>query len=733
MRTALLALLALSACSTSEPPELDVYSPAHGCYAVSARGRYLVSSPGGVAFDTRDLGEATTFRLQPADLATYLLYDADGGYVVAQGDALQRQTELESDMTLVDDAYVSGALWTLQPHARGDGSYALLNNRTGRWLHRRGLTDKERRAARLTLEPTEGCADYPELSLDASGEFERTTWPDGEVYGFADTHSHLLSNFGFGGGMFHGAPFHPLGVEHALGDCDVVHGEMGRSDFFGYIFDDQGNGGDLTSVLGYAFEGELPFDNHDHHGYPAFTDWPDSIGRATHQTQYYKWLERSYLAGLRLVVQHATSNAVVCTLTVGEGWAPSRYDCEDMTAADRQIDGAYAMERYIDAQSGGPGKGWFRIVETSAEAREVIEDGKLAVVLGIEVSDLFNCHLTPREGGPVCDEAHVDAELDRYYERGVRVLFPTHKYDNAFSPGDGSNGFIEVGNFVNSGHYTNKVDDCPEGVPSVFDGDSISFEGLVDVRDDYLAPAPVDFSDIADDPIDGLLEHAGALLGGSIEGEFCQNGTLTDVGEYLIDGMMDRGMIIEVDHLPKWSYVRTFEKLAAADYPAMGTHGNDYNGFIYELGGSSKTGFGRCHDADNPGTSMGSFRSKLARIEAAGGHYSLGFGFDYNGFANGPRPRFGPDSTCTDQQNPVTYPFTSYDGAITFTEPRAGDRVFDYATEGMAHIGLIPEYIQDARNDGVSDEELEPIFRSAEGYLRVWEKSEQRGRERGAR
>jgi hypothetical protein len=34
--------------------------------------------------------------------------------------------------------------------------------------------------------------------------------------------------------------------------------------------------------------------------------------------------------------------------------------------------------------------------------------------------------------------------------------------------------------------------------------------------------------------------------------------------------------------------------------------------------------------------------------------------------------------------------------------------------------------IEDVRRDGVTDEELEPLFKSAEGYIRVWEKSERR-------
>lgn len=53
--------------------------------------------------------------------------------------------------------------------------------------------------------------------------------------------------------------------------------------------------------------------------------------------------------------------------------------------------------------------------------------------------------------------------------------------------------------------------------------------------------------------------------------------------------------------------------------------------------------------------------------------------------------------------------------------------MFDFNTEGMPHLGLVAELIEDVRRDGVTDEELEPLFKSAEGYLRMWEKSETRG------
>ena len=44
--------------------------------------------------------------------------------------------------------------------------------------------------------------------------------------------------------------------------------------------------------------------------------------------------------------------------------------------------------------NGGPGQGWFRIVTTPQQARDAVRAGKLAVVLGIEVDNLFNCKET---------------------------------------------------------------------------------------------------------------------------------------------------------------------------------------------------------------------------------------------------------------------------------------------------------------------------------------------------
>lgn len=182
--------------------------------------------------------------------------------------------------------------------------------------------------------------------------------------------------------------------------------------------------------------------------------------------------------------------------------------------------------------------------------------------------------------------------------------------------------------------------------------------------------------------------------------------------------------------MPRKSYARAFELLEEYDYPAIGTHGRNKNGEIYKLGGMSKSNFGRCQSASTPATMDDRLEERAALMREMGAFPAEGFGFDLNGFAGAPGPRFGERANCSDPQtNPVTYPFKSYAGDITLHEPVVGNRTLDFNTEGMVHLGLVAELIEDVRRDGVTDEDLEPLFKSAEGYIRMWEKSERRARE----
>jgi len=251
----LLLALALPSCHPhgggDDPPVSKVHRVANGCFTLAAvdPGRWVpqmlsaTEAGEGYAFSFRWPWRASRFFLKPSRLGTYLLYDEAGAYVVAEGGDLLRRSELQSAVRLVDDGFESPAEWALESVGRGPrGALRLRHRRSGQFLSTAGLVEDPRAAASLHLYPARGCAEHPEASLDASGRVRRTRFEDGSLFGIADTHSHVLSNFAFGGGgIFHGAPFHPLGVEHALADCENSHGEDGRSDFIAFGFSDLGD------------------------------------------------------------------------------------------------------------------------------------------------------------------------------------------------------------------------------------------------------------------------------------------------------------------------------------------------------------------------------------------------------------------------------------------------------------------------------------------------------------
>ena len=50
---------------------------------------------------------------------------------------------------------------------------------------------------------------------------------------------------------------------------------------------------------------------------------------------------------------------------------------------------------------------------------------------------------------------------------------------------------------------------------------------------------------------------------------------------------------------------------------------------------------------------------------------------------------------------------------------------WDINLDGMAHFGMLPDFLQDLKNCGLDREDLKPLFNSAEDYIRLWERSEQ--------
>jgi len=58
------------------------------------------------------------------------------------------------------------------------------------------------------------------------------------------------------------------------------------------------------------------------------------------------------------------------------------------------------------------------------------------------------------------------------------------------------------------------------------------------------------------------------------------------------------------------------------------------------------------------------------------------------------------------------------------TRSVAGRRDFDINIDGVAHYGMLVDFLQDARNVGLSAGDMSVLFQSAEDYIEVWERCE---------
>ncbi len=463
-------------------------------------------------------------------------------------------------------------------------------------------------------------------------------------------------------------------------------------------------------------------------GYPEFDGWPrwDSV---THQAMHEEWLRRAMDGGLRLIVVLAVNNEWMCSTLeaitpldqaelianpkagfyllaakVAQGALFTPDVCRDMPAVDRQLNEARQMEAYIDQRAGGPGKGWYRIVGSPAEARQVIADGKLAVVLGVEVDSLFGCEKNRRQ----CTESFVAAQLAQYYDRGVRHVFPIHFYDNAFGGSASSNLLITK-------RWSNPIQtrDCRS-------------------------------------------------LGYSYDNGRCNATGLTDLGKFFIRELARRGMIIDVDHMSELSFNDTMDILEPMRYPVVSGHtgftaislgdkNSEGNKTPRDLERIRKVGgmvaiiphqgdlneistFGRPNGAQIPHSCGNSsetvVQAYLYAVHSLPGT-PVGIGSDFNGFAGLPGPRLG-DEACPGgiaaalrNRTGLRYPFTIRAKGVEITMNRSvvGNMTLDFNTAGLAHIGMLPDMIADFQVLGVTPRELDPLFKSAEGYIRLWEQA----------
>jgi microsomal dipeptidase-like Zn-dependent dipeptidase len=666
---ALLALgLTAAGLAACQPPpsQIDIYAFAGRCWTLKdeTSGRFVAKDALGWVV-TANQSRATPFTLQATGLGRYLFY-GPGGAMPSVG-----PVDVVTSTTTPGPA----ADWIISARERRVSFRSVSNNRGLTVTSAGRLGHSSVVEARWSLVTAGGCTAFPEVQVNATGNPFRGGSPTAAVRGFVDAHGHIAA-FQFLGGEFHcGRPWSPYGVTVALQDCE----------------DHQPNG--AGAVAENFFTTGTPVGTHSTQGWPAFDGWPrpESL---THEGTYWKSLERAWRGGQRLIVNLLVQNRALCEIYPLKSSA-----CNDMESIRIQAREMFALQDYIDAQFRGPGKGFLRIVRSPAEARRAINDGKLAVVLGTEVSEVLDCGL--QNDVPQCTAAEIDAGLDELYAMGVRSVFPIHKFDNALggtAMDSGATGIlVNLGNKYATGRWW-QAGPCPPGSETdktpdnLTSGDRAALQAIFGAG---IAPAFDDF------PAYGA-------------GPLCNVRGLTALGAHAINAMIDRGMLVETDHMSARARDAALDILEARHYPGGVVTSHSWGGMASQQRIQNLGGFVAPAAKDSPDF-VESWQMARA-MHPAGAPFGVGFGSDMNGLAHQADPRGA-------SANPVTYPYRTFDGGTTMDRQRSGSRVWDINTDGVAQYGLFPDYVEDLRKQA-GNQIVTDLANGAELYLQMWARAE---------
>src|ERR1700674_3573245 len=574
--------------------------------------------------------------------------------------------------------------------------------------------------------------------------------PGAPLKGFVDLHTHPLSNLGFGGKLVYGGvdvgallPADPdchhnvraTDVQQALGHDKSTHG---GHDFFSNSCGDEIRKA-VIHGLQTANKGADP--SEDAHGYPDFNDWP-TWNDITHQKMWVDWIRRAYVGGLRVMVALAVNNKTLGDSTAGPGDGPT----EDKASADLQIAETKAfVGRHSD---------FMEVAYTSADLQRIIGSNKLAVVLGIEIDNIGNLHrvnpLTP---------AAISAEIDRLYAEGVRYIFPIHVIDNAFGGTAAYLGTFNISNYREAGHFWNL--ECAKP------GDQITYKYQPDGFD--IAMAAVKATKLGID----IFRNPPTPPSCPASGHENAQG-LTDHGEFAIKEMMRHGMLIDIDHMSQKSLNHALD--IAEQVPGHYPLNSGHSGLRGLFGGNSERSLSSAqyhrisnlHGMAGVGSADADaytwVQAYNAVLQAMGNNAVAAFGTDTNGLAMGmptsteqdqlvQNPKYAgcvaqfecssdltksalaickskAAATCGKQYPPIKrclsncgHPPIQYSNS--FPVSSLGTHTWDYNVAGVAHYGMLPDFLHAVRNaPGGANLVDNNLMNGAEYFFQTWEKCE---------
>ncbi len=471
------------------------------------------------------------------------------------------------------------------------------------------------------------------------------TRPKATATGFADIHVHQMGDLAFGGGWYFGS--------HKSGHPELnLANDLGR------------HGANIAGINIYGSHSDLK------EGYPSFKDWPSAYD-ISHQQVAGDWLKKAHEHGLNFMVASVVNNQWLCAAVVASGYHHKNYTCHDMEEAKRQINAIHEFAKNND---------WYVVVRDPWEARRAIANGKLAVMIAVEVSNLF-----PKSDGDFIRQLHELYALD------VRSVQLAHEVNSLYSGAALHNDVFkflgEIKAMFNFGvDYATDKTGTHNQIGLTKDG-----ERLIDEM--VKLHMPIDIAHLSLKSQKQVLERIKTQ-----HHQFPVFNSHTRIRELLPEGEL--------------------KKLKEHNTPLDILKGIKATGGVIGLrtGDNPMLSYLPQHDKQVANNCDGSVRSLIQFYQyAVDKGVNTAFASDFNGFITQIVPRFGPHACSSAGDNRASQ--AQNQGEQPANIP---DYAKDYLTKGLAHIGLLPAVLWDMKQLGSNTDNLS---HSAENFLVMWEKA----------
>ncbi|WP_445364216.1 membrane dipeptidase [Microbulbifer sp. ANSA003] len=605
--------------------------------------------------------------------------------------------------------------------------------------------------------------------------------------GYADLHAHPFAYKAFGGGIF-GSVRGTVAEAFQNHNHDLLE----KHPWFTWTWRVQSARGllDQLWLAGGRWDSDVvPWDRHST-GYPDFTttSWSDNPGNAwprvwedAHVKMHNHWLRRANIGGLRLMIAFANNH--------GLNW--NGRDADETRLPDIAKGPAYMGELETDLNGDGEKNKWdiddwgallgqteemhklaqehewIELVSDAKEARAAVEAGKLAMVWGSEIDQAFNCKESwstawGAASAKVCDQRDIDKAAMVHEMLRIRAVFPVHVKANGlghpafnsplvFQGPTWSEGYEACRDYQGMAAFNEDTNPdmgvCSSGGLSDLGRHAIlkswSLGHMIDVghMGKYTFNSTLALADTYNVPV--VHGHSGVFATAADSRRYEGN-----TGKYQFKKIASvGGMVGAIEFQGDQSLTTNYVHASipdtvggsASSWSQAYEYINDLEGFGVKQDSITKEYYGTVAIGTD-------FNGGIAHAIGRKQHYYFRFPFDQQIAWWG--------SAGTKVTKYVEYPFdlpeqlmgaycnsqgSECDLSINQLQPglklsKASMSLLDltgvdYNDRGLATVGQLPDFIEDLRVQGMPLAKLESFYRSAMGYVNMWDRAEKSAKE----